>query len=202
MDTEEYYSRPNVKERCHKYNIENKKHISYYNYYYSRKNPYRKWAGNAIHKHKICGYVIQFTTDELTEKAKSVICCSMPQCGVKLNWNWGTKERILSNSPSLDRINNEQVMTLDNTQIICHICNIKKRQKPLTEYVKEKLSLTRICSKCRINKSKEEFGINTNKTGIHNICKKCLRNYANKYYYKNRDVINEKSRQRYKENMG
>jgi len=38
-------------------------------------------------------------------------------------------------SATLDRINNENHMSIDNVQILCHSCNTAKGTKPMEEYI-------------------------------------------------------------------
>jgi 5-methylcytosine-specific restriction endonuclease McrA len=58
-------------------------------------------------------------------------------CGCTLNWKAG-KKIPLPEGPTLDRINNEEIMTLENVQIICHACNRAKGKTPMDEYMKER----------------------------------------------------------------
>ena len=41
----------------------------------------------------------------------------------------------LSSSPSLDRINNGKIISIDTIQIICHECNSIKRNKTMKEFI-------------------------------------------------------------------
>lgn len=56
-----------------------------------------------------------------------------PICGVKLDYA-PFKGKIQDNSPSLDRINNEISISLDNSWIICNSCNRTKSNRTLKEF--------------------------------------------------------------------
>lgn len=98
------------------------------------KNPHRYWSRYVLNNHKHNGYDIQLSVDELTNIAKQTDIC--PICGKLLVYNNGTNKKQSLDSPSLDRINNENILTVDNTWIICLECNNLKSVKPLADFVK------------------------------------------------------------------
>lgn len=94
-------------------------------------NYHRHWA-NATLKNHNKKYIVSITRTELTERAKTTTYCEL--CGKELIWNTG-KKHISHNSPTLDRKNNEQHMTLDNTLIICNACNKAKSNMKFDEFI-------------------------------------------------------------------
>lgn len=77
------------------------------------------------------GLIVLITVRELIEKASRVKHC--PYCGKELDYSRG-KGAPKINSPSLDRINNEEILRPDNTQVICLSCNAAKQKKSHAEY--------------------------------------------------------------------
>ena len=58
-----------------------------------------------------------------------------PYCGVELDWQRGLGKGGRDSSPSLDRINNEKELRLDNIEIICHRCNSTKYNRTKKEFI-------------------------------------------------------------------
>ena len=97
-------------------------------------NPERRWAIATLNFHRYRGFEVNITIDALTDLAKNTETCLL--CGCELNWSVGAKNgHAQSNSPTLDRINNEDVLTSDNVQIICHRCNTTKQNRSMKEFV-------------------------------------------------------------------
>ena len=72
--------------------------------------------------------------DELYDFVKDKDYCYI--CGKPLDWSYGSKGRGMKhNSPSLDRINNENYLDLSNIQILCCNCNTSKGNKTILELV-------------------------------------------------------------------
>ncbi len=99
---------------------------------YKRFHPYSSWSVHTISSHKVRGFEVLISTPELASKAKQAYCCAI--CGCELDWT-PLKGKPQDNSPSLDRINNLAVMTLENTQIVCRFCNTKKSKQTMEELV-------------------------------------------------------------------
>lgn len=60
---------------------------------------------------------------------------------------------------------------------------------------------TKCCSRCRLPKLLNEFGkLKSSKDGLKPICKECKKIYDNLYREKNREIINKKSRDKWKDN--
>lgn len=92
----------------------------------------RGWANQAIGSHRRKGHVINITIDELYDYALDKKNC--PICGVSLSW--GKKNgHIRSHSPSLDRINNEPELNINNIWIICARCNAAKGDMNMKDFV-------------------------------------------------------------------
>ena len=99
-----------------------------------RDNPERHWSVTNLNRHKSRGYIIQITSDELFEKL--VVENKKCQiCGCDLNFYAGTKEgKSKPDSPTLDRMNNENEIRKDNILILCFKCNSMKQDLTLEEY--------------------------------------------------------------------
>lgn len=104
-----------------------------------RKKYYTNRSGIDIYCQRALGakrdnkrYKVTITTAELRDIAiKTEVC---PICGGTLDYSRG-KGTILDNSPSLDRKNNEDVLTKDNVWIICNKCNRSKSNRTIKEFI-------------------------------------------------------------------
>jgi ribosomal protein L24 len=99
---------------------------------YRSNNPVMCWCIDTIHSHKT-KHTVLFNPKELYEVAKNTNKC--PICGCNLIYGYNKKRKLRMNSPSLDRINNESTMTLDNVMIMCYDCNSTKRSRTLDEFI-------------------------------------------------------------------
>lgn len=111
------------------YYIKNKEKIRKQKIEYINKNVHKVWARSSINDHKKKKYNVIITVDELTNLAKNTLNC--PICGIKFRWEYGRGNTM--NSPTLDRINNEDSITKENCHIICKRCNITKLDRTLEE---------------------------------------------------------------------
>jgi len=93
--------------------------------------PHRRWAVDTLRHHRK-KYTIELSVDELTGIAKKVDYC--PLCKTKLLWGKKPNSRIVLNSPSLDRMNNEKSITAENFMILCYSCNTTKGARSLQEF--------------------------------------------------------------------
>jgi len=99
------------------------------------------WVFSTLNQHKRRGYKIEITIQELkllASKSKKCIYCEK-----ELSW---FNNKIQHNSPTLDRINNEEFVTLDNCGICCYQCNSTKSNRTLKgfiEYMEKTLAITR-----------------------------------------------------------
>ena len=121
-------------ERLKKYRERNSENVKESSRKYKRRlketNPQLLFARNSYNSHKKRGHIVNLTVDEICEIAKKVTNC--PFCGIELNYrNYTT----LSDTPSLDRIDNEKELNRENVMIICHKCNITKSNRTLKEFV-------------------------------------------------------------------
>jgi len=101
----------------------------------SRKNnPIRVWCNSTLYHHKKEGFNICITQEELKHIAKETLVCNI--CGCVLNWTpYTSNGKTQQNSPSLDRINNDTIITKENIQIICHQCNRTKGERTMEEFI-------------------------------------------------------------------
>jgi 5-methylcytosine-specific restriction endonuclease McrA len=120
-----------MKEYHAKYAQENKEKLRKDAFEWYNRSP-RGWASGALRSHKKKGHAINITTDELYNYALDKKTC--PVCGKVLSWG-GKNGRIRSHSPSLDRINNEPELNINNIWIICARCNAAKGDLNMKEFV-------------------------------------------------------------------
>jgi len=98
---------------------------------WQKANPHRSWAISTLSNHRRRGFLIAISIDDLMIEAKKAQECLY--CGRELKfmrgggWNGST--------PSLDRINNEDVIDENTIQIICHACNTSKLNRTHTEFI-------------------------------------------------------------------
>ena len=100
-----------------------------------KKNPHYAWSKATLKSHKKKGYLINIKSKELSEIAKKIKNCQI--CNCKLQWNQGNGSgKVKHNSPTLDRINNTNLINKKNIQIICHKCNTSKSNRSMKDFVK------------------------------------------------------------------
>jgi len=104
------------------------KHDEYYN---SEDGYKRCWINATLTQHRNQGCNINITNDELFNYIKDAHNCNY--CGIELKWNGG--EGLTPNSPTLDRINNELDININNIQILCINCNTRKHNQPHDEFI-------------------------------------------------------------------
>ena len=74
------------------------------------------------------------SVDDIEKIALRTKVC--PICGRELEWTYNNKQRASKpETPSLDRVKNEKILTIDNIAIICWQCNISKRNQSVKEFV-------------------------------------------------------------------
>lgn len=109
-------------------------HSSIKKYRNNPRNKYKIYASTTLNDHKRNNFIVNITINELEKLAINTNFCIY--CGIELNYNRGYKFMALDNSPSLDRINNENEMNMENVQIICHKCNAIKHDMTHLEFIK------------------------------------------------------------------
>src|SRR3972149_10470373 len=118
-----YQQSKNGKETRKKYRQSQKSIVYIKNW--NKENSYRIWAVKTLLQHKKRKFNIIISYNELELLAKNTKNCTY--CNIQLDWSIGNKGKAKFNSPSLDRINNEKEIRLDNVQILCWQCNFTKR---------------------------------------------------------------------------
>ena len=143
-ETDFYYSRRN---KDHLYGMckicqseygKNYKYTRHYRRKWKQKSYYERWARSILTTHKAKGYIINTTWQQLMKHAQTINHC--PLCGCKLNWErscFGAKQGPTGehNTPSLDRINNDNIIDLKHCWIICWKCNTIKLNRPLMDFL-------------------------------------------------------------------
>ena len=129
---------PEIRERQIKYDKEYRAKNRKHRYENQKKNitanPKLAWSRSKIYCHIRSGYQVEFTTSQLADFVKDIEICSF--CNVKLDWGFrydGTGRNRLR--PSVDRIDNEKILRLNNIQIICWRCNATKYDRTMKEFV-------------------------------------------------------------------
>jgi len=101
---------------------------------YQKKHLREFWVTGTLHSHKHSGKKICISRKELLSFVYDSKTCEI--CGCNLNWtSKGKKGRLVNNSPTLDRINNEDFLAPHNVQIVCHSCNTRKHIGTMKEFV-------------------------------------------------------------------
>ena len=94
--------------------------------------PRRAWVWETRRGHKDKGYLVKISFERLLEIAHEADVC--PLCGIKFAWrNPKEKNSVRRDRPTLDRINNEDILTEENIMIICAKCNGTKQDRSLEE---------------------------------------------------------------------
>ncbi len=142
----EYYqkNKGKINKRCRDYNKKNKGKIKrYFKKWYQDNNgreymvnyralhPVRHWATNSINSHKKSGYTINFSLDDLEHLGKCTTSCIYCEC--ELHYILGKGQR--TDGPTLDRIDNNIVLDIRDTQIICKKCNFSKQNRAHKEFI-------------------------------------------------------------------
>lgn len=149
-----YKNRERLLAKKRKYNIINRIQRHEYNETHRR----RVWATRTRSMHRTNGFLVNIELNDLHEMAENIENC--PICGCELKWLSG-HGTVRENSPTLDRINNQSEMTIDNVWIICHRCNTTKRNRSMKEFVEYcKCVVNKFCTdevdgRIRMDESKE-----------------------------------------------
>ena len=98
-----------------------------------RANYFNHWAYSVIDTHIRRSMEVHLTRDWLEQKARETPCCEL--CGDELRWEPCGQRGMFPNTPTLDRVSNERVLTKDNIMILCNSCNAGKGVQSLDEYV-------------------------------------------------------------------
>jgi hypothetical protein len=93
---------------------------------------HRRWAHNTYFSHKRRGIDVRLTVDELENMAKTHEHCML--CGKQLYWSPIRRGKTQQDTPTLDRINNEDFIDGTNVMVVCHKCNTMKNDLTLTEF--------------------------------------------------------------------
>lgn len=90
----------------------------------------RGWATATRGMHRRCGYDVRLAQSELVELAHESPICGL--CAVPLDWQGGRGVQGPT-SPTLDRVDNGDVLTLGRVQILCLRCNVSKGPRSAQE---------------------------------------------------------------------
>jgi len=97
------------------------------------KNPHYRWAGGVLRVHKTRGFKIEISVRQLRDIAIQTPLCQY--CAKPLKWGSGRGERPRHDTPTMDRLRNEGVVTTENIRIVCYQCNMGKGQETLEQYI-------------------------------------------------------------------
>jgi len=97
--------------------------------------PWKYWSNRTRTNHRSRGYDVSgLSRSDLEEKAEATEFC--PICGVRLNWDFAARKRHDGDTPTLDRIHNDNVLTPENVWVVCHRCNGAKGAMSFAEFVR------------------------------------------------------------------
>lgn len=96
-------------------------------------HPREYWVYSTVCGHKRRGCAILFNKHDLIKLAYATSICKV--CGCELSWSReGKNGSPLNSSPTLDRTNQDKVLTMNNIQIICSRCNVTKNARSMNEF--------------------------------------------------------------------
>ena len=99
---------------------------------YNRNNYIPRWVTYTLNRHKRRGIIFSLTfKEDLLKKALEKPSC--PICHRELEWYSTGTGKLTDLSPTLDRTNNDNYMNINNVDIICNKCNVKKNSETLEE---------------------------------------------------------------------
>lgn len=129
-----YYEnhKEDILNRQSKYNKEHRDERTKYSRYWCERNSRKCWASGTIWFHGRQGIKIKIDRESLIDLALNAFHCVI--CDTELDWS-RNKGSVRQNSPTLDRVNNEEEIRIDNIQILCHKCNIIKSDMPMKEFI-------------------------------------------------------------------
>ena len=119
-----------VKRSCEKAKITHPWKLRNRENQYRKDNPVKTWASSSLYKHRK-KYQVDISVKELEEIGKATSHCSICDCRL----SWGGNFVVKDSSPSLDRVDNEHIISKENIQIICHRCNCTKRDRTMKEFL-------------------------------------------------------------------
>jgi 5-methylcytosine-specific restriction endonuclease McrA len=94
-------------------------------------NPLHVWSYRSYSSHKR-KYQIDFTLAWLESFALASPICAY--CGATLDYN-PPHNSDYDHRATLDRLNNESILTISNVRIVCYRCNNAKGNRTLSEYL-------------------------------------------------------------------
>lgn len=91
-------------------------------------NPIRAKANRTLHNHRIMhkDAIIKITISEIENLFRESTHC--PLCGIK--YSNESRQTV----QSLDRLNNERELRVDNVWVICNKCNATKQDRTMEEF--------------------------------------------------------------------
>ena len=132
----EYYkqNKSEILKKQKVYYENNREKISKRTSLYQKNHRRECWVTTTLFNHNKSGYDICINRDELLSFVYDSKTCEI--CDCKLNWtSKGKKGRLVNNSPTLDRMDNEKFLAPHNVQIVCHSCNTRKHIGTMEEFV-------------------------------------------------------------------
>ena len=123
-----------IQERRRKFRENNRDHECERDRKYREENKYLVWAKTTIRCHVRNGFFVIVKVYELAEMAKNTPRC--PYCHEELLFGPKETGTLVLNSPTLDRRNNERILTVNNIDIICFRCNRIKGSMPQKAFIK------------------------------------------------------------------
>jgi len=98
-------------------------------------NKFLSWSYGVIYNHIARGFRVIITPKELEKIAEEMDTCHV--CDISLDYTRGKGVGVnRDHTPTLDRMNNGQRITIDNINILCHRCNRTKTDRTMKEFIK------------------------------------------------------------------
>ena len=89
----------------------------------------RSKISSSLSRHRKKGYGVIVTIDECMEMDNDYCY----YCGCKLEWEYGTGHS--PESPTIDRISNDTILTKENIVFVCNSCNAGKSNGTIDKYI-------------------------------------------------------------------
>jgi len=98
------------------------------------RNPARHWTAVTLISHRKRGFEVNISNQQLYDLITKIHNCQA--CGKPLKFNRG-KHGPAHDSPTMDRMNNEKILTPSNILILCLSCNASKSEKPYRDFLNQ-----------------------------------------------------------------
>lgn len=140
------------------------------------KKPLHYYAMQTIRKHRRKGITVNVTVEELEYFLKDKHHCANPSCNVSVELFFGKGKPCSGTTLSVDRIDNDGALSLDNIQVLCLSCTARKGDMSLSDwqYQIDHWNLKK-CAGCGNWFPRTEYLAKKDPTQLYSYCKVCAR---------------------------